>query len=190
MTIFVACVAGNIFGWTTLRSVTWLSSESVTRFLLLFRRTYKMLGFWSSTLFSGTFLSCISDMSAAHELFWRVWSWCFAISADFTSLITWSRVKLSFAINRRLRRESRKPAIIWVCTIWSRRSPKQQRSALFWRSSLSCWKRLINCLLSKTKATFPLKWSLNFVWHLRTWYLHLTVWNCHKCRRHYFPLRK
>ena len=176
MTIFVACVAGNIFGWATLRSVTWLSSESVTRFLLLFRRTYKMLGFWSSTLFSGTFLSCISDMSAALELFWRVWSSCFVISADLTSLITWSRVKLSFAINRRLRWESRKPAIIWVCTIWSRRSPKEQRSALFWRSSikvrtdsLSCWKRLKNCVLSKTKATFPLKWSLNFCLTFAYW---------------------
>ena len=143
--------------------------KQVHDFCFVFEEPPKCLGLGLRRLLSGTFLSCISDMSAALELFWRIWSWCFVISADLTSLITWSRIKSSFAINRRLRWESRKPAIIWVCTIWSRRSPKEQRSALFWRSSikvrtdsLSCWKRLTNCVLSKTKATFPLKWSLNF----------------------------
>ena len=48
-TIFVACAVGGICGWATLRRATWLSSASATRFLLLFRRTSSLLGFWTST---------------------------------------------------------------------------------------------------------------------------------------------
>ena len=61
-------------------------------FCFVFEDPPKCLGFGLRRLFSGTFLSCISDMSAAFELFWRIWSWCLVISADLTSLITWSRV--------------------------------------------------------------------------------------------------
>ena len=51
ITLFVVGVEGGIFGWATLRRVTWLSSTSVTGFLLLFRRTSSLLGFCTSTFF-------------------------------------------------------------------------------------------------------------------------------------------
>ena len=158
-------------GWLCLEPQRWqaflfwlagfafLSSRAWNGFLLIglgFGRFPLAFAFIASTL-------------ALSLLFCMISSCCLVSSAAFTCATTWFRVFESSAISRRRSLESRKPAIICVCSMSSRKSPNLQRSARRCRSSVkditgsfSPCMRLTNCVRSNTKTILPLKCSLNF----------------------------